>query len=201
MYHSYRGANGFDLSTVQWPGTTQAPPSRRVFSASFRDELYPSPSPRGDRVAFYYNGWIDTRGRPNGDVARFALFVADTKGQSMDQPYEAADVAKQQVTTGPVRVDTYRGARWSPTGEHLIYIADRADEGYPIYVAECRRPTMSVNREPRPLTDKEREVNCTSVDVARDSGKLLVYSSQVGSRRKVFLAVTNFKGRQQGTTE
>jgi hypothetical protein len=192
VYHSYRGTDGFDLSTVQWPESEPAAPDRRVFSASFRDELYPSVSPLGGAVAFYCDGWISAQGVPNADPRKKALFVSDTTGRVGGTPYLAADVAAGQFTGEPVLTDSRRGPLWSPGGDHLIYIADRADEQYPIYAAPYPR-TSDVGPTTWPLTDIEQEANCTAADLARDTGKVLVFSSQIGSRQKVTMAVTNFR--------
>ncbi|MBT3271430.1 hypothetical protein HN371_30100 [Candidatus Poribacteria bacterium] len=201
VYHSYRGANGYDLSlldtaSVVTTETGHRQAKRWVFSESYRHEMYPSMSPRGDRVAFYHNAWRDARGVPNtDDVTKFALFVSALTGRLDGGPYEASDVARNQVSAGSVlEPNSSRYPRWSPDGAHLIYIADSADEKYPIYTipyVEGGSPGANA----RPLTAIGREVNCTAVDIARDTGKLIAFSSQVGSQRKVSLAVTNFATR------
>ena len=104
--------DGYEIATVNIDGTNR----RRLTSDRIRYDHYPVWSPDGDRIAF-----LSVRG-PEYDVPfanlpkRYKLFTMDADGSDL-----------RQVTPDSLKGILWVGPRWSPDGEHLLFVESDDD--------------------------------------------------------------------------
>jgi hypothetical protein len=121
---------------------------------------------------------------PNQQRDKFALAVT--------QGAQGIADTHDQFTYDAVIIDPYKGPLWSPNSDYLLYIADQSAQNYPIIA----HPLDSVTG--KPLTESATEINCTAVDLAGQTGKLIGFvAKDTGSAfQKLSVGVVNFSTKE-----
>jgi len=145
-----------------------ASPNQRNLTTWSHDDLSPSWSPDGKRVAFYSNY------NPQGDPKIWSLLVVETDGSA---PTEG-DGLIQRVVAHNVIPDVAQGPAWLPDSKRIAYARNDQQDFSPIYV---------VNVQTRKNVRLETGTSINH-DLTISSQGVLAFRAQVEQWDQIFLA-------------
>jgi Tol biopolymer transport system component len=145
-----------------------APPSQRHLTTWSHDDLSPSWSPDGKRVAFYSNY------NPQGDPKIWSLLVVEADGSA---PTEGEGLI-QRVVAHNVIPDVAQGPAWLPDSKRIAYARNDQQDFSPIYV---------VNVQTRKSVRLETGTSINH-DLTISSQGVLAFRAQVEQWDQIFLA-------------
>jgi len=151
------------------PAAPQPPPVTQRSLTTWRyDDLSPSWSPDGKRIAFYTNQNDDE------DPRVWSIAVVESSGAS---PREGAALAAQVVARNVVP-DVSMGPAWLPDGRRIAYVRNDHQDYSPIYV---------VNVDSRQQWRLQTGTNINH-DLAVSPQNVLAFRAQVEQWDRIFLA-------------
>lgn len=143
------------------------PPAEHSLSTWQYDDLSPSWSPDGKRIAFYSNY------NAEGDPKIWSLLVVEADGGS---PTEGEQLAARVVAYNVIP-DVSLGPAWLPDSKHIAYVRSDKQDYSPIYVVD-------VNTRENARLETGTNINH---DLAISSDGILAFRAQVDQWDQVFL--------------
>ncbi len=143
------------------------PATERLLTTWRYDDLSPSWSPDGKRIAFYSNY------NPEGDPKIWSLLVIDADGSS---PTEG-EALQARVVARNVIPDLASGPAWLPDSKHVAYVRNDKQDYSPIYVVD-----VNTHKETRVETGTN-----INHDLAASSDGVIAFRAQVDQWDQIFL--------------
>ncbi len=158
--------DGFQTAAANLPAVAKPSAEHRLTTWRY-DDLSPSWSPDGKRIAFFSNY------NPEGDPKIWSLLVIDADGSS---PTEGEGLQARVVATNVIP-DLASGPAWLPDSKHLAYVRNDKQDYSPIYVVD-----VNTHKETRVETGTN-----INHDLAVSSDGTIAFRAQVDQWDQIFL--------------